>query len=478
MRYASQVAAFSALALALAPTSAGAAPPEEGDCPTVNAGRGAEAEDAVPLIIKEGMIIDKQSLSALRTLLPDEIWRHREAFFFEGMRLEIGPCHRRYPIPEFVTAATARFAGKTSIDKKGNLRDYTAGTPFPQAQIAEEDPQGPAKWAWNFATRFRGAGHRGRFQITAVPNRIGSVEVYRGDFFVFQIAGRADMAENDYRWSKSNKVLWAAGGEFKSPFSARGLAWRQFRPTRTNKRWESPDDVFVYVPSMRKVRRSGTNWVDGGFVPRYLIAGRQSAGGGVAIAGGSAAPTAGLSIAESEDARAGLTGVFLRPNAYVWRIRGEQTVLAPINSINPGFPLSEERNFGPSGLSLAEDRWDVRQAMVIEGALRKPDDTIRRVTIFVDYETLQPLYWITRASRGRLIEIGVLAHRFTADVVTYPGWPGGVPAQIFEPVAASFFDALSGRGGWRRDSYDLLSIPATDSERMRMSTSDALQRGH
>ncbi len=230
---------------------------------------------------------------------------------------------------------------------------------------------------------------------------------------------------------------------------------------------------------MRKVRRSGTNWVDGAFVPRYLVAGRHAAGGSIAMGGGgSAAPTAGLSIAESEDARSGLTGLFLRPNAYVWRIRGEQTVLAPINSINQGYPVSEERNFGPSGLSLAEDVWDVRQAMVIEGALRKSDETIRRIIIYIDYETLQPLYWITRAGRGRLVEVGILAHRFTGDIVQYPGWPGGTPAQIFEPVGASFFDALAGRGGWRRESYDLLSLPATDSERTRMSTTDALQRGH
>ena len=33
-------------------------------------------------------------------LLPPEIWRNREQFFHDGMRLEIGPCHRRYPVAE------------------------------------------------------------------------------------------------------------------------------------------------------------------------------------------------------------------------------------------------------------------------------------------------------------------------------------------------------------------------------------------
>jgi hypothetical protein len=469
-----------ALWFALAPDAARAAPPDEGECPRVSAepGAGAEGQDAAPLILREGMIIDKQGLMALRGLLPEAVWRKREAFFFEGMRLVIGPCHRRFPIPDFERAATQRFAGQASIDREGNLRSYTAGTPFPQDRIAEDDPLAALKWAWNFEKRFRGAGHRGRFQITSIPNRIGAVERYTGDFFVFRVAGRSDLAETGYRWSGTKKIVWAAGGEFASPFDARGLAWRQLRAPKADERWEDPDDVFVYVPSMRKMRRSGTSWVDGAFVPRYLVAGQSGGGGMMFGSSGSISPTAGQSIAETEDARTGLTGLFLRPNAYVWRLRGEQTVIAPINSISPGYPLSDARNFGPSGLSLAQDRWDVRQAVVIEGALRKADDTIRRVTIYIDHQTLQPLYWITRASRGRLIEVGILVHRFTGDVVEYPGWPGGVPAQVFEPVAASFFDALAGRGGWRRESYALTSLPASEPERQRVTTSDALLRGH
>ena len=58
---------------------------------------------------------------------PSEIWRHREIFFHEGMRMEIGPCHRRYVIPDSFQQSTERFAGEPSLDKRGNLEDYRAG---------------------------------------------------------------------------------------------------------------------------------------------------------------------------------------------------------------------------------------------------------------------------------------------------------------------------------------------------------------
>ncbi len=71
----------------------------------------------------------------------------------------------------------------------------------------------------------------------------------------------------------------------------------------------------------------------------------------------------------------------------------------------------------------------------------------------------------------------MLVHRFTGDVPGYPEWPGGIPANIFEPVGAFFFDALAGGGGWRRESYDLKSTPFTAGEQRYMTSSDNLGKG-
>jgi hypothetical protein len=76
-----------------------------------------------------------------------------------------------------------------------------------------------------------------------------------------------------------------------------------------------------------------------------------------------------------------------------------------------------------------------------------------------------------------MLDIGIFVHRYTGDVPAYPQWPDGIQAHAFEPVAASFFDALAGRGGWLRESYDLNSRPYTEAERKRMVSADPLQRG-
>lgn len=193
---------------------------------------------------------------------------------------------------------------------------------------------------------------------------------------------------------------------------------------------------------------------------------------------GSISPTSGRSIAGSEDMRRGLTGITLRANAYHWRIIGEKEVLAPINVANSGYPHDPERPFGISGLSLASDRWDVRHVLVLEAATKVPNLAIWSLIVYVDYQTAQPLYWITRSKRHRLLDIGILGYRYSNDRNPVPQWPGGITADVFEPVVATFFDAGQGSGGWRRESYDIVSTPFPPEKIFELTTSGKLMRGH
>ena len=466
---------------------AAAVMPDEGDCPAVS-GRpsgavpDANAQDAAPLLLREGMIINEQDLLMLKQLFPAEIWRHREVFFHEGMRMLIGPCHRRYAIPDSYKTATKQFAGEPSIDKKGNLKNYRAGVPFPPNQIHPGDDDAAVRWAWNLEKRYRGAGHSGRFRIVDYPSSLGNVETSEGTFFMLRTTERADLADDGYQVEDARERTFVAGGEFSKPFAARHLAWRQFRTQKADRKYDRPDDTFVYVPTMRKVRRGSTGWVDGLYLPSSAFSGDSGGGGmpfGDMFVGGAGGinPSSGQSAAATMHVSRGLTGLALRPNAYVWRLIGETDVLALINSAELGWPANDQRNFGYSGLSFASDRWDVRWAVIIEGALRERNEKLRTVTIYLDYQTLQPLYWITRTDKRRLLEIGVLAHRFTGDVFDYPEWPGGLQTTVFEPVAGAFYNALAGRGGWRRESYELRSVPFSPGERRFMTSSDSLVRG-
>jgi len=458
-------------------------PPPEHRCPSIGAApSGSPASDAVPRPLREGMAIGYDALLALRELLPQEIWSNRHVFFYSGMRMEIGDCHRRYPIPSFFAHATEQFASRVSLDAEGNLHGYVAGLPFPPETIDPKAGDAGVRWAWNFENRFRGAGPMGNFRLVDIPSRIGGVLTYRGFFFLLQTRHRADLAKSDYTVAEAKDQLWVAGGRFLEPQEARHLAWRQMRPEEAERRYAASDETYVYVPTMRKVRRAATPWVDGFYVPRYRAAG-DSGGGGIAVGGneysgpaGAINPTAAQSIHQTENLPRGFTALALRPNAYVWRVLGEREVLAPLNSAWPGYPIDPDKNFGPHGLSVASDRWDVRWAVVIEGKARTRSEGFETLTLYVDYQTQQPLYAVTKEKRGRILDVGIPVHRFSDDTLNYPGWPDGEKASVFDPVAEVFY-RVADDSGWRRESYNVRSMPPEPRMRRRFTSTDFLVRG-
>jgi hypothetical protein len=237
--------------------------------------------------------------------------------------------------------------------------------------------------------------------------------------------------------------------------------------------------VFVYVPDLRKTRRAVGARGDGMFVPRYSAAGQGNArvipysqGGRL----GTIEAGHGSALATAEDSERGFAGLALRPNAWAWRVVAQREVLAPLNARTEGWPLRDDRDYGPSGLSLASETWDVRWAVVIEGRARDDGVASPRVTYWVDAQTAQPLYAMRRSASGALREVGVLAHRYSADVARYPTFPDGSAARVFDPVAAAFLALPS--GGWRRESWDSRSVPLNEVELRSLLSTDALLRGH
>jgi Protein of unknown function (DUF1329) len=475
------------LALAL-PAAVAAAPPPEGRCPARNAAPGAEPEvDSGGFLVQEGASVSLEQLLQLHSLLPPEIWSHRDVFFYEGMRMEIGWCHRRYGAAPFYADATRSFAGQARLDEAGNLLGYTAGLPFPPESIDPSAPDAALRWAWNFEMRYRGAGPIGKFKLVDLPDRVGAPETYLGEFFLVKTGHRADLAASDYRLPESTKTTWVAGGKFLEPFGARGLAWRQIRPRGAEADWSKPDDTFVYIPELRKTRRAASAWVDGIYTPRYRVAGQNDGGlvpfatneGGEYAPGFQMLPTgAGKSIGATEDIRRGFMGLAIRPNAYVWSLVGEREVLAPLNGNAPGWPTSPDRNYGPWGLAVASDRWDVRWAVVLRGRARKEIEGVAGVTLWIDWQTQQPLYFVTQKKNGALVDVGILVHRYSGDAARYPAWPSSEPANVFDPVAAAFY-YVPGRGsGWRRESYDVRSLPLEPDEIRKLTSTDDLLKGH
>jgi hypothetical protein len=102
-----------------------------------------------------------------------------------------------------------------------------------------------------------------------------------------------------------------------------------------------------------------------------------------------------------------------RVERYRWRLLGVRDVVAPINIVRPSYPGDPERVFGPSGASLANDRWELRRVLVLETG-----DGSDRIRQYVDLETLFPLLL---ADGPNLVQS---AGRWSEDRPGYPTWTG------------------------------------------------------
>ena len=59
----------------------------------------------------------------------------------------------------------------------------------------------------------------------------------------------------------------------------------------------------------------------------------------------------------------------------------------------------------------------------------------------------------------------------------YAAWPGGEQARVFDPVAAVFVYVPGGGSGWRRESFDVTSLPVDPKDLRKLTSTDHLVRG-
>ncbi len=477
------------LAFAAAPAFGQAASPwalpAEGSCAPsggTHASPGAAPEDATTAPFETGDTFAIDRLAVLVRYLPDFIWTHRDRFFYEGMRLEIGPCFRSYGAPDFFRAATEQGRGKAKLDATGGLTGVSAGLPFHPADIAPDAPDAGLRWLWNVQSRYQAAGFRGPFRMTDLVGKIGRAEPFEGEMFKLITANRADRLGYEAPGAKGRSFV--AGGLFTKPFDARAYAWRQFRPDEVLTDASRSDDLHAYLPSWRRVRRINAARTEGIYMPSFAVAMAPTqvlplGGGGVGDIGAVQVPgDAGGTI---QTKRSGYEGLEYRPLLYEAKVVGLHDVLAPINGVVASYPDSPDREFGPFGLSFASDRWDLRRALVLD--LRAEQGTGSEIEprqlLYVDLETLQPLYLATYDDKNEMTNVGMYVGRWSEDREGYPRWPDDParPVRVIDPVGAAFAN-LTEHGSWRRESWANVSTPPSDADVKRLLSVNQLTKGH
>lgn len=151
---------------------------------------------------------------------------------------------------------TAKYAGQVKFDPATReVSGWTAGLPFPT--ISASDPTAGDKLLWNFylALAIEGSDIKNTIAYMYIDGQKGLDKINELTFFRYYMKGRLD-GENP--GVGDGNTLSRSLMQFTYPYDARGLNTLSFH-------YYEPrlDDNWVYVKSMRRVRRlSGNNLLD------------------------------------------------------------------------------------------------------------------------------------------------------------------------------------------------------------------------
>jgi hypothetical protein len=401
-------------------------------------------EDVAPgaPAFKEGDVVTIDKIDQLKPFLPPEFWANRDFFFYEGMQLEIGPFYRKYSLgADAYVAASEKFAGQAKIGPENSLENQTAGQPFPMDKIdCKGDPQAGVKLAWNLDHRWDGDGTRTKYYYSYWDRGEELPLYYEGTSKAIIMSRRVEpeYLEQGGDLFRGEKRKNAFGIEVDAPFDARGILVMTYRykdsekPTAQTKN----DDTWVYVPTLRRVRR--------------------------------------ISTAQRTDAVSGTDFTFddLRSFSgivpqYKWECLGEMDILAPFNSKVKAYPYNKDHNFGPYGLSYADDRWDLRHAVKIRFIPNSSDHPYHHKDIYLDKETMEPLYSFAYDRKEELWKIIWHNHRYSEDdFPEYKGWPGVEKPKDVRVVSDTIVNVQTGTGN-RIEFWDNDGMPLDSKGKIR-----------
>jgi hypothetical protein len=424
---------FKRLAIAAA-TAALFAPPA--------AAEQTDAGGAAPAF-KEGDVISFDQIDKLRPFLPEQFWDNRDFFFYEGMQLEIGPSDYDYEPTKQFMEMTQKFAGQSRIGPDDSLENWKTGFPFLRDSIdCKGDPKAGTKIMWNF--RAPGGDGHAHFFYSYWDRGEQLPLYYEGTGQSVQLAHRFEARHepNSFDIFRGEKRKGANGVQVDAPFDARGIMLLSYRYKSSDKpRAEARnDDTWVYVPTLRRVRRIST-------------AQRTDAISGTDFT--------------MDDLRS-FNGIVPQ---YEWTCLGEARMIAPMNTTQKGYPYEKDHNFGPYGLSFANDKWELRDAWVVQMKPKNADHPYHHKDIYLDKQSLAPLYSFAYDQKGELWKIITHNHRWSqnkelTDDNWFPGWEDIPEPRAVLVVSDIIANVQTGTGN-RIEFWDAQGTPMPSKGKIR-----------
>jgi hypothetical protein len=162
---------------------------------------------------------------------------------------------RSLAVPKEYNAATGRYSGEARLGSNGELSNYVAGLPFPD--VHPTDPQVGLKMAWNFYWRWTGDDYRtgggtGKGKIIRYAiEKDGSER--RADVLHHVIKTRGRVTLDSKPWIDGYEHIdWMQLRADEYPRDTAGTTTLEIRYADSKRE----DDLYIYVPSIRRVRRA------------------------------------------------------------------------------------------------------------------------------------------------------------------------------------------------------------------------------
>ncbi len=284
------------------------------------------------------------------------------------------------PAPGYIKASE-RNRGKVEIGPKGELLNWVSGQPFPETDIDLKDPQAGLKVAYNHERRPKGDDQSLEKYFLKMVDPHGKERCLGGmdkSYLILQIMGRTDLGPMPEWLPNPTGIRFLNILSIDYPYDLKGTMRYMIRYDDPDK----DDDIWMYIPTMRRVRRmSGAQ--------------RQDSFGGT--------------DSTYDDIR-GFDG---RPGEHNWRLIGEQKILVGVDTQVP----HKRKGFLIPAPRALRDCW------VVEAIPKQKGYVYAKKVMWVDKGFCAlPWHFMVYDHQGRLWKVG---EDFNTAMRTGPNRDGG-----------------------------------------------------
>ena len=156
---------------------------------------------------------------------------------------------------------------------------------------------------------------------------------------------------------------------------------------------------------------------------------------------------------------------------YDWECLGEAKVIGPSNTKVQAYPYDRDHNFGPYGLSFADDRWELRDVYIVRMTPKNDDHPYHHKDLYIDKETMTAMYSFAYDRKEELWKILWHNKRWSEDVLIegedyFPGWEGVEEPRVLSIISDIIANVQTGTGN-RIEIWDINGVPLSSKGKIR-----------